>query len=422
LLDAAALLAAQPVPTGPRVGVVSNTRGGEVLAADACGDVGLQVAVLGQDTQRALADLLPAAATVAGPVNTTAAVAPGIFRRCLELVGADPGVDAVLALTAATAAGDLVPEVCAARLPVPIAAAVMDQVEAVRLLPGRDEDSPAVPAYAYPESATRALSHAALYGAWRAASPGSIPDLPGVDRDRASELVAGYLAGTPGGGWLPRERTIELLSCYGVTLIDSAAATTEEDVVAAAARFGAPVALKADVPDLVVRRSGAGAVLLDLHGADEVRRGYRSLRERFGSRMAGAVVQPMITGGVEVKINVLEEQLFGPLVLLGPADGAEALADRAARLAPLTGSDAEDMIRSIRAARRLLGRPGVAAADIASLKEMLLRVSQIADDLPQITELDLSPVIALRDAALAADARVRIEPAQPADAYLRRLR
>ena len=331
-------------------------------------------------------------------------------------------MDAVLALTAATAAGDLVPEVCAARLPVPIAAAVMDQVEAVRLLPGRDEDSPAVPAYAYPESATRALSHAALYGAWRAASPGSIPDLPGVDRDRASELVAGYLAGTPGGGWLPRERTIELLSCYGVTLIDSAAATTEEDVVAAAARFGAPVALKADVPDLVVRRSGAGAVLLDLHGADEVRRGYRSLRERFGSRMAGAVVQPMITGGVEVKINLLEEQLFGPLVLLGPADGAEALADRAARLAPLTGSDAEDMIRSIRAARRLLGRPGVAAADIASLKEMLLRVSQIADDLPQITELDLSPVIALRDAALAADARVRIEPAQPADAYLRRLR
>jgi len=422
LLDAAALLAAQPVPTGPRVGVVSNTRGGEVLAADACGDVGLQVAVLGQDTQRALADLLPAAATVAGPVNTTAGVAPGIFRRCLELVGADPGVDAVLALTAATAAGDLVPEVCAARLPVPIAAAVMDQVEAVRLLPGRDEDSPAVPAYAYPESATRALSHAALYGAWRAASPGSIPDLPGVDRDRASELVAGYLAGTPGGGWLPRERTIELLSCYGVTLIDSAAATTEEDAVAAAARFGAPVALKADVPDLVVRRSGAGAVLLDLHGADEVRRGYRSLRERFGSRMAGAVVQPMITGGVEVKINVLEEQLFGPLVLLGPADGAEALTDRAARLAPLTGSDAEDMIRSIRAARRLLGRPGVAAADIASLKEMLLRVSQIADDLPQITELDLSPVIALRDAALAADARVRIEPAQPADAYLRRLR
>jgi acyl-CoA synthetase (NDP forming)/GNAT superfamily N-acetyltransferase len=423
LLDAAALLASQPAPAGPRVGVVSNTHGGEVLAADACGDAGLQVATLGPDTQRALADLLPSAATVAGPVDTTAAVAPGIFRRCLELVGADPGVDTVLALTATTAAGDLVPELCAARLPVPIAAAVMDQPEAVRLLPGPDQDSPAVPAYAYPESAARALSHAARYGAWRAASPGSIPDLPGIDRDRASDLVAGYLAGTPGGGWLPRESAVELLSCYGVTLVDSIPATSEEDVASAAAPFGAPVALKADVPDLVVRRSSAGAVLLDLHGADEVRRGYRSLRETFGDRMAGVVVQPMITGGVEVKISVLEEQVFGPLVLFGLADAAsDVLADRVARLAPLTESDAEDMIRSVRAAPLLLGRAGAPAADLTSLKDMLLRVSQLAEDLPQVAELDLSPVVARPDGAVAVTSLIRIQAAEPADSYLRRLR
>jgi acyl-CoA synthetase (NDP forming)/GNAT superfamily N-acetyltransferase len=423
LLDAAALLASQPAPTGPRVGVVSNTHGGEVLAADACGDAGLQVAALGPDTQRALADLLPSAATVAGPVDTTAAVAPGIFRRCLELVGADPGVDAVLALTATTAAGDLVPELCAARLPVPIAAAVMDQPEAVRLLPGPDQDNPAVPAYAYPESAARALSHAARYGAWRAASPGSIPDLPGIDRDRASDLVARYLAGTPGGGWLPRERAVELLSCYGVTLVDSIPATSEEDVAAAAARFGAPVALKADVPDLVVRRSSAGAVLLDLHGPDEVRRGYRSLREAFGDRMAGVVVQPMITGGVEVKIGVLEEQVFGPLVLFGLADAAsDVLADRVARLAPLTESDAEDMIRSVRAAPLLLGQTGAPAADLTSLKDTLLRVSQLAEDLPQVAELDLSPVVARPDSVVAVTSLVRIQAAEPADSYLRRLR
>jgi acyl-CoA synthetase (NDP forming)/GNAT superfamily N-acetyltransferase len=422
LLDATALLASQPVPTGPRVGVVSNTRGGQVLGADACGDSGLQVATLGRDTQRALADLLPSVATVAGPVDTTAAIAPGTFRRCLELVGADPGVDAVLALTATTAAGDLVPEVAAARLPVPIAAAVMDQAEAVRLLPGPDEDSPAVPAYAYPESAARALSHAARYGAWRAASPGSIPDLPGIDRDRASERVTGYLAGSPGGGWLPREQVVELLTCYGITLADSTAVTTEKDAARAAARFGAPVALKADVPDLVVRRSGAGAVLLDLHGADEVRRGYRSLREAFGDRMAGVIVQPMITGGVEVQINVLEEQVFGPLVLFGLADAADVLADRAARLAPLTGSDAEDMIRSVRAAPLLLGSAGAPAADIASLKDMLLRVSQLAEDLPQVAELELSPVVARPDGAVAVGCLVRIQPAEPADSYLRRLR
>src|SRR5271165_1165604 len=118
LLDTVALLASQPAPAGGRVGVVSNTRGGGMLAADACGDAGLHVAGLAGDTRRALRDMLPAGAAVAGPVDTTAAIAPGIFRRCLQLVGADPGVDAVLALTATTATGDVVPEVCDARLPV----------------------------------------------------------------------------------------------------------------------------------------------------------------------------------------------------------------------------------------------------------------------------------------------------------------
>jgi len=421
LLDAAALVASQPMPVGRRVGVVSNTRGGGVLAADACGDAGLQVARLTGQTQQALRGLLPSYAAVAGPVDTTAVVAPGLFRRCLELVGADPGVDAVLALMATTATSDLVPEVRAARLPVPIAAAVMDQVEGVRLLPGSGEDSPAVPAYAYPESAARALGHAARYGAWRATPPGSVPVLEGLLQDKARELVASFLAGTPGGGWLPHEQTVQLLGCYGVPVADSIAVTTEEGATAAAARFGGPVAVKADVPGLV-RRSDAGAVLLDLHGADEVRRGFRSLRETFGDRLAGASVQPMITGGVKVKISVLEEQVFGPLVLFGLVGAtADVLADRAARLAPLTDSDAENLIRSVRAAPLLLGRSGVPAADLASLRGILLRVSQLADDLPHVAELELSPVVARPDGALAVGGRVRIQ-AEPADAYLRQLR
>jgi acyl-CoA synthetase (NDP forming)/GNAT superfamily N-acetyltransferase len=422
LLDAAALLASQPAPAGGRVGLVSNTRGGGVLAADACGDAGLQVAILGPDTQRALAVLLLPGAGVAGPVDTTAVVSPGLFRRCLELVGADPGVDAVLAVTTTTAAGDLVPEVAAARLPVPIAAAVMDQLEAVRLLPGPDGDSPAVPAYAYPESAARALGHAARYGTWRARPPGTVADIEGLRRDRARDLVAGFLAAAPAGGWLPRAQTAELLGCYGLPLADSIVVATEDEAAAAAARFGRPVVLRADVTGLVVRRAGAGAVLLDLHGEAEVRRGFRSLQETFGDRLAGLIVQPMITGGVEVTINVLEERVFGPLVLFGLAGAAGVPADRAARLVPLTGSDADDLIRSVRAAPLLLGSPGASAAGLGSLKDMLLRVSQMADDLPQMTELDLSPVIARRDGAVAGDARVRIQPAQLADAYLRQLR
>jgi acyl-CoA synthetase (NDP forming) len=294
---------------------------------------------------------------VAGPVDTTVLIAPGVFRQCLELAGSDPEVDTVLALTAATAAGNLVSEVSAARLPVPIAAAVMDQVEAVRLLQGPGEDHPAVPAYAYPESAARALGHAARYGIWLATPPGRVPDLKGLRPDRANELIAGFLADAPRGGWLPPDLTAELLSCYGVTLADGTAVTTE-----------------------------------------------------------GAAI-----GGVEVTISMLQEPVFGPLVLFGLTAASDGLADRAARIAPLTDSDADHLIRSVPGAPRLLGGGGTPSADLAALRDILLRVSRMADDLPQIAELDLNPVLAGPDGAQVIDAQARLQTAEPIDAYLRRL-
>ncbi len=421
LLDTAVLLATQPVPAGGRVGVVSNTRGAAVLAADACGDVGLRIAALAADTQRELRDLLGREALVAGPVDATVLVGPGSFRRCLELVGADPGVDAVLALTTTTAGGNLVPEVGAVRLPVPIAAAVLDQTEVIRLLPCPGGDSAPVPAYAYAESAVRALGHAARYGTWRATPPGHVPDLEGLRQERARDLIASVLADPPRGGWLALDPTVELLGCYGVPLADSIGVVAEDAAAAAAARFGGPIALRADVPGLL-RTSDAGDVLTGLHGADEVRRGFRSLTETFGERLAGVIVQPVITGGVEVRISVLHEQVVGPLVLFGLGGAAgDMLAGRAARLAPLTESDADDLIRGVRGAPRLLGRRGVPAADLAALRDMLLRVSRMAEDLPEIAELELSPVIARPDGVQAVDGRIRIQAAEPADAHLRRL-
>ena len=218
------------------------------------------------------------------------------------MVGADPGVDLVLALTATTAGGDLVPEVSAARLPVPVAAAVLDQVEAVRLLPGPDEGSPLVPAYAYAESAARALGHAARYGTWRATPPGHVPELDGLRQDRARELVAGFVAQPSRGGWLPHEQTAELLGCYGVPLAVSTVVATEQAAIAAAARFDGPVTLRADAPGLL-RIGDARDMLTGLHGPDEVRREFGLLQETFGSRLAGVIVQSVVTGGVEVAIT-----------------------------------------------------------------------------------------------------------------------
>ncbi len=421
MLDTAALLASQPVPAGSRVALVSNTRGAAVLAADACGDAGLDVATLTLDTQQMLRAILPADATVAGPVDTTVLVSPGRFRQCLELAGADPGVDAVLALTTKTANSELGSEVAAARVPVPVAAAMLDQAEVVRLLHAPDTDCPAIPAYAYAESAARALGHAARYGEWRSVPPATIPDPDGLHQDRARELVTDFLKSSRGSGWLSLDLTVELLDCYGVRLVDSMGVVTEEGAAAAAAYFGGPVALRADVPGLV-RARGAGALLIDLHGLDEVRSGFRSLAETFGDRLAGVIVRPMVTGGVELMISLLQDQAVGTLVLFGAGGpAADALADRAGRLAPLTEADADALIRSIKAAPLLLGHPGTPGADLGALRDLLLRLSRMADDLPQIAELELSPIFARPDGAQAVDARIRLQAADPADAHLRRL-
>ncbi len=424
MLDAAALLSGQPVPTGNRVAIVSNAGGAGVLAADACVEAGLVVHQVSPDGQRRLQALLPPGSAVGGPVDTTAGVTAGVFGETLALLAADDGdstPDAVIALVVPTAAADLIPALQAARLPVPLAAVVLDQPDTVRLLPA-GESGAAVPAYAYPEAAARAIGRAARYGMWRQRPPGTMPDLPGIDAARAREIVGSFLDRAHGGGWLPVAETGELLRCYGIPLVETRAARTADEAVASAEALGGHVTIKADVPGLV-HKSDAGAVELDLRGPAEVRAAMDRLAERFAGRLAGVIVQPMITGGTETIIGVVQEPVFGPLVVFGLGGIAtEVLGDHAARLAPLTTEDASDLIGAIKAAPLLMGHRGTPAADLAALRDALLRISQLADDLPQVAELDLNPVIARPDGAFAVDARVRVTSRAAADPFLRQLR
>jgi acyl-CoA synthetase (NDP forming)/RimJ/RimL family protein N-acetyltransferase len=371
LLEAAALLASQPLPRGPRVAIVSNAGGGGVLAADACADHGLHVATLSGPTQRRLRGLLPAGAATAGPVDTTAAIGADAFGSCLREVAADGGVDAVLAVTVPTAMADPSQALATAGLAKPLAAAVLDQTQAVRLLPAArppapgppgDEAAapppvPGIPAYAYPESAARALGHAARYHAWRVRQHGRVPELAGVRTDDARAQVAAFLAAAPAGGWLSPAQVGDLLTCYQI----------------------APP-----------RPRAAGQARAD---------------------------------GVEVFAGVRQEAVFGPVVVFGLSGIAgEAVGDCTARLTPLTDTDAAGMIHDGPAAPVLAGPPGRPAADAGALAGILLRVSRLADDLPEVAELDLNPVIAGPDGARAIAARIRLSPGQPQDPFLRRLR
>ena len=432
LVDAAALLASQPLPTGGRVAIVSNAGGAGVLAADACGDHDLTVATFPEQTQHLLRRLLPSGAAVAGPVDTSAAVSQRAFRACLERVARDDGVDAVIAITVPTALGNLAPAILSADVAKPLLAVMLGQQESVRLLPRSPRARPAddaavanetIPSYLYPESAARALGYAVRYSAWRSTPEGQIPELGGIRQDDARQIVARFLADRQLGGWLPPEEAASLLGCYGIALVMTVHATNADAAVRAAGSLGGTgIVLKADVEGLV-HKTDAGAVLLDLRTERDVRRGYAELAGRFGDRLRQVLVQPMITDGVEVLIGVVHEPVFGPLVVFGLGGVAtDVLGDHAARLTPLTDVDADEMILGVRAAPLLTGHRGSKPADLAALADVLLRVSRLADDVPEIAELDLNPVIARADGVSPVDVRVRLVPTEPQDPFLRRLR
>ncbi|HTX85856.1 MAG TPA: GNAT family N-acetyltransferase [Streptosporangiaceae bacterium] len=429
LVDAAALLASQPLPAGRRVAIVSNAGGAGVLAADACYDSGLTVAVLETSTQRRLARILPPGATVSGPVDASATVSVSSFRDCLQAVGADDNVDAILAIGVPTAIADLSEAIVTAPVSKPIAAVMLDRGQAVTLADravaaGQPiaELEPRLPIYSYPESAARALGHAASYREWRDSQQGRVPEFADVDAVGAHALVAAFLADRPDGGWLAAADAIALLASYRIVMVETRSVTSKDAALVAAAELGGHVVLKADVAGLV-HKTDAGAVKLDLRSGEEVAGAYRELAAAFGADLRRVLVQPMLTGGVETIIGVVQEPVFGPLVVFGLGGVAtDVLGDRAARLAPLTDSDAEQMISEVRAAPLLFGHRGSPAVDTAALADLLLRVSRLADDLPEVADLDLNPVIARPDGAHVVDVRIRVAPTAPRDPFLRQLR
>ncbi|MET9450541.1 bifunctional acetate--CoA ligase family protein/GNAT family N-acetyltransferase [Streptomyces cinerochromogenes] len=430
LLDTAALLHAQPLPHGTKVAVVSNAGGAGVLAADACVDAGLVIPPLAADLVDALLALLPDGATTTNPVDVTAAVGEEQLQACVSLLAQHDAVDSVVVslvpTAVATATGeDLVRSLTSVPGPLsrPVVAVLPAQAARVELLPTAGRST--LPAYSDAEDAARALAHAATRADWLARRPGTVPKLPDVETARAKDLVSAYLEAHPDGGWLEPRTTAVLLGCYGIRQIPWGWARDENEAVAAAERLAGPdgrVVMKAYWPGLV-HKSEQHALHLDLQNASQVRAAHRDLVTRFGDRMTGVVVQPLAERGTELFAGVVQDEVFGPLVVFGLGGTAtELLADHAARLAPLTDLDVRDLLTSPRCSPLLFGYAGSPAVDLAALEQLLHRLSRMAADLPQLAEADLNPVLAGPRGVTALDARVRLVPRLPHDPYLRRLR
>nr|WP_076844557.1 MULTISPECIES: acetate--CoA ligase family protein [Protofrankia] len=432
LFDVVTLLAHQRLPAGRRLAIVGNAGGPLILAADAAAAAGLELPELAEPTRRALTGLLPPGAAVANPVDTIASVSGDAFEQALRTVSADGGIDAVLAViapTPLTGRDDLTVAAAAvtAVSTTPLAAVVLGQAPRVRTLtapaqPG--EPAPgAVPAFAVPEDAGRALSLAAEHAQWLRRPRGSVPAFDDVTPAGARDIIEAALADRSEGCWLRPTVAADLLAAGGIPVARPEHAVSAQMAADIAGRIGGPVALKAANPDLV-HKSDRGGVRLDLATPADAAQAYRSMWAALGEAMGGATVQPMIAPGVETLVGIVQDPAFGPLIGFGLGGVlTDLLADRSYRLLPLTDRDAAELIRSLRGSALLFGYRGSPPADVAALEDVLLRVAQLADDLPEITEMDVNPLIVHEHGAVAVDVKIRVArvPRTP-DPILRRLR
>ena len=446
LFDLAKLLVAQPAPRGRRAAIVTNAGGPGILCADAAEAAGLKVPVFSAPLRARLAGVLPAEAATGNPVDLLAAAPPGRYQQAIELVASSGEADAVVVIHIPPLAGatehgsdqaaDQVTEhgsdqaadqvtaaigQAAARAPAEVTLlAVLMRAAGV---PAQLHTGPRpIPCYAFPEEAARALARAAQRGQWLRQPEGQLPELPGIRHDEAAALVAHALADGP--RWLTVEEAARLLGCYRLPLAPWRLAPTPQQAGLLAEELAGPVAVKAIAPGLL-HKTEAGAVRLDLTGRQAVTHAAADLTRALaasGHPPEGFLVQRMASGVAELLVGVVHDATFGPVVAVGAGGtSAELLGDVAVRLAPLTDRDPGELLRSLKTFPLLDGWRGTPRADLAALEDLLLRIGALADDHPEIAELDCNPVIAGPDGATIVDVRVRVEqPAPPLPLSARR--
>ncbi|MBK3633551.1 GNAT family N-acetyltransferase [Streptomyces sp. MBT97] len=446
LVDAGLLLARQPLPTGPRVAILGNSESLGLLTYDACLSEGLRplppldltTEACAQDFHAALARALadetcdavvvtaipaigehsPGDAELAQALRSAAAAAPGkpVLVVHVELGGLATALSAATSTaprsgTAAHARTDT-PDPTPPGAPGGEPAATPDDAPPALPAVEAPEGTHLIPAYPAAERAVRALAEAVKYAQWRreAAVAGKVPEYDDIDEKGAAELIGGLLSRGQ-GLTLGTDETCELLGRYGIRTRRAIPAPTPDEAARAAGALGYPVALKATAPHLR-HRADLGGVRLDVADEEQLRRSYAELTQLFGKpEEIRPVVQAMAPRGVDTVVRAVIAPAAGAVLSFGLAGAAsQLLGDMAHRLVPVTDRDATSLIRSIRTAPLLFGWRGSTPVDTAALEELLLRVSRLVDDHPEVVAVTLEPVVVARHGLSVLGASVRLAP------------
>ncbi|HEX7078057.1 MAG TPA: acetate--CoA ligase family protein [Candidatus Eisenbacteria bacterium] len=422
LFDTALLLGSQPVPEGPRVAILTNAGGPGIMAADACESAGLELPALDAKTVKGLKAFLPAEASTRNPVDMIASADAASFEKALRLLVPDRNVDSIIVIFVpplATGAQEVARAILAgtAGSKKPILSCFLGSHGVPESLQSLNEGH--IPSYAFPEAAAHTLARVVRYGRWRSAPAGKVPSLANAQTDRARSVLARGEA----GAWLSPPLLQEFLGAYGIRTNPIRVAATRGEAAAMAKACGYPAVLKLRSPD-VVHKTDVGGVRLRIASEEEAARAFDEIAAGLKAaapkaRFEGVTVERMVSGGVETIVGATRDPGFGPVVLFGLGGvSVELLKDVSLRVAPLTDRDAEEMIREIRGYQLLQGYRGSPAVNLAGLRDLLHRVSLLALENPEVSELDLNPVLAFPgdQPVIALDARLKLAAAVPAEA------
>jgi acetyl coenzyme A synthetase (ADP forming)-like protein len=408
LVDAAAFFSTQPLPAGRRVAVVTNAGGLGILCADACEATGLTLPELTTETRDALAEVLPTEASTANPVDLLGSATASTYEAALPVILGDAHVDAVIVLfvppvvASAEEAGTAIAETVEREaVDKPVLAVVLS----AEGIPTALRTASRVTAFPYPESAARTLGLAADRADWLRRPLGSEPQLDSIDARAARSVVEA--AFDAADGWLEPQHARAVLAAYGVPVVPERVVATVDEAVAAARELGYPAVIKTAAAG--AHKTELGGVAVDLAGDDEV----REAAARIGPPV---LVQPMISGGAEFLAGVVQDPVFGPLVAFGPGGVmAELIGGTSFRIAPLTDVDAAELVNDGKAGELVRGFRGRPPVDAFALTDLLQRLARLAEDLPEIAELDLNPILASPEGCVAVDARVRVARSLPSE-------
>lgn len=421
MMDYSSAMALSPLPKGKRIAIITNAGGPAIMTTDVAIKVGLELSELTTETQEKLNEGLPDTASIKNPVDILGDATPERYAFTLETVLEDPNVDGVIYMVTPQSVTD--PEGIAqvavehaknAEKPILTSFFGGTRFEGAEKLLAKEQ----IPNYLYPKRAVKSMKK--LYD-YTIIKEQKYPKSPEFDADK--NLVQNIIenAREQGKNTLGLE-SLDILKAYGIPTVGTAMTTTIEETTKAAEEIGYPLVMKIISPQ-ISHKSDVGGIKLNLNNAQDVRAAYEDMMENIPKKepeadLEGVQLQKMLSGGTEVIIGMIQDPTFGSMLMFGLGGiYVEVLEDVEFAIAPVNESEAKDMVKKIKTHELLEGTRGDKPKDIDSIVDIILRISQLVCDFPEINEFEINPLMVFDegDGALAVDMRAILKERESED-------